>query len=196
MRAVGTAAARNRLGPAIALLVSLVAIVLAGRAEGAAQGSAWSGYLAPADVCGGATDAAASSVVQRRALRCLVNWARAQDRNGRLGPSRGLQRAAGIKGRGMAECRVLSHAPCRSDVTDAVEESGYRYSFFGENLFAGTWGQVAPRDVVAAWLRSPPHRQNLLSPHFRELGSALVRAHGVIGDGDAALWVATFGSPR
>jgi uncharacterized protein YkwD len=60
----------------------------------------------------------------------------------------------------------------------------------------GVWGQVSARDVVAAWLGSPPHRANLLRPAFRHLGAARVRVSGLFGTGTAAVWVATFASPR
>jgi len=66
----------------------------------------------------------------------------------------------------------------------------------GENLFLGTWGQVSPREAVAAWLQSPPHRANILRPGFRHLGAALVRAPGMGSDGDGALWITEFATPR
>lgn len=81
-------------------------------------------------------------------------------------------------------------------MTAAVQAAGYRYSSFGENLFAGTWGQVSARDVVSAWLQSSPHRANLLHPGFRDVGAAQVRAQGLLTDGDAVVWTATFASPR
>jgi uncharacterized protein YkwD len=77
-----------------------------------------------------------------------------------------------------------------------VNAAGYRYASFGENLFAGTWGQIAPRDVVAAWLQSPPHRATLLSPAFRHLGTAPVHATGLLGGTDAVVWTAAFARPR
>jgi uncharacterized protein YkwD len=77
-----------------------------------------------------------------------------------------------------------------------LRAAGYRYSSFGENLFVGTWGQVSARDVVAAWLQSPGHRANVLRPGFRDVGAALIRARGLFGDGDAALWIAAFAAPR
>lgn len=110
--------------------------------------------------------------------------------------SRGLQRAASLKGYDVAACGQLTHTPCRSGVTDAVRKAGYRYSTFGENLFAGVDRGVSPRDVVRAWLRSPPHRANLLRPGFRQLGVAGVRTRGIVGDRGAIVWVATFGTQR
>jgi uncharacterized protein YkwD len=107
-----------------------------------------------------------------------------------------LQRAATLKGERVASCGQFSHTPCGSAVTAAVQAAGYRYATFGENLFAGTWGQVSARDVVLAWLESPEHRANVLSPSFRDLGAAPVRARGLLDGGDAVVWTATFGSRR
>ena len=71
-----------------------------------------------------------------------------------------------------------------------------RYATFGENLFAGTQGRVSARDVVSAWLQSPPHRANLLNRSFRDVGVAPVLAHGLLDAGDSVVWTATFGSRR
>jgi uncharacterized protein YkwD len=77
-----------------------------------------------------------------------------------------------------------------------VHAVGYRYSYLGENLFLGTWGKVSARDAVRAWLGSPSHRENMLRPGFRHLGAALVRARGMRSDGDGALWITEFATPR
>ncbi len=134
--------------------------------------------------------------VQREAIACLVNWARGRASNRRLAPSRPLERAAVLKGLRVAACGDFAHAPCGTSVTAPVRQAGYAYRRYGENLFAGTWGRFTPRDVVAAWLRSPPHRETLLAPHYRDVGAALVRARDLAGTGDAALWVAAFGVRR
>ena len=107
-----------------------------------------------------------------------------------------LQRAAALKGQRVASCGQFSHTPCGSAVTEAVNASGYRYARFGENLFAGTWGQFSARDVVTAWLQSPSHRATLLSPRFRHLGVAPVRASGLLDGTDAVVWTAAFAAPR
>ena len=188
------AAAPVKLVLAASVLAIAVAIVLAGRADGATQ--AWTLYLAPSGACQGATDRAASAPTQRRAIRCLVNWARAQEHRRGLRPSRELRRAAVLKGRGVASCGELSHSPCNAGVTDAVRQSGYPYATFGENLFAGMTQHVSAHDVVAAWLASTPHRANILSTGFRDLGLAGVAAHGLLGGGDSIVWVAAFGARR
>ncbi|HEU0248401.1 MAG TPA: CAP domain-containing protein [Gaiellaceae bacterium] len=191
-----TAAARPRLAVTAAVLVSLMALlaVRVAQADGATR--AWSAYLAPTGACAASDDKAAPSAVQARAITCLLNWARVQDRRGRLTQRPALRRAAALKGERVASCVQLSHTPCGTSVTAAVQAAGYRYSTFGENLFAGTWGQVSARDVVRAWLQSPPHRANLLHPGFRDVGAAPARAPGLLGDGDAVVWAATFAAPR
>lgn len=189
-----TAAAPSRvLAPALAV-ASILAFLLAGRADGAER--AWSEYLAPAGSCASAESSAASAADQARAVACLLNWARAQDRRSRLVRRPALQRAAELKGQRVASCGQFSHTPCGAAVTSGVSATGYRYATFGENLFAGTWGKVSPRDVVTAWLQSPPHRANVLGGQFRHVGAAPVRASGLLGGGDAVVWIAAFASPR
>lgn len=190
-----TAAARVRVLAAAGLAALLaVALVVAGRAEGA--GTAWNAYLAPTSACRSADDSAAPAAVQVRAVTCLVNWARTHDSRKRLVRRPALQLAATLKGERVASCGQFSHTPCGSAVTAAVHAAGYRYATFGENLFAGTWGQVSARDVVSAWLQSPEHRANILGPRFKDLGAAPVLAHGLLDGGDAVVWTATFGSRR
>lgn len=182
-----------RLALAAVAVLTLAAATLTGAAEGGAR--EWSAYLAPVGTCNGAEDANAAPLVQRRAVRCLVNWARAQDSSRRLAPSRALRRAAALKGQKVAACNQFSHTPCDADVTAAVRASGYRFSSFGENLYAASGGSRAAREVVAAWLRSPSHRATLLHPGFRDLGAARVEASNLLGSGHAIVWVTAFAAP-
>lgn len=186
-----------RSGPARAVVGSIAALLAALALEVAhADGAApeWRSYLAPVGACAGAEDASAAPAVQRRAVQCLVNWARAQDARARLVPSRALRRAAAIKGRRVVACGELSHTPCDADITAAVRASGYRFSVFGENLFATPREKASARAVVSAWLRSPLHRETLLHPEFRELGAARVEAPKPSG-AHRILWVTAFGAP-
>jgi len=182
------------LALAVLLASALAGVLVAGRADGAAR--SWRAYLAPVGACRDASDTAAAPAIQARAVECLLNWARARDRRGRLLERPALRRAATLKGREVASCGQFSHTPCGVDLDASVRASGYRYGALGENLFAGTWGRVSPREVVAAWLRSPPHRANVLDRRFRHVGVALVRAPRLLGDGDAVVWTATFAAPR
>ena len=149
------------------LAALLAASLIVGRADGA--GTSWSVYVAPEGACRSADDPAAAADVQARAVTCLVNWARAHDSRKRLVRRRALQHAATLKGERVASCGQFSHTPCGTAVTAAVRAAGYRYATFGENLFAGTWGQISARDVVTAWLQSPEHRANVLGASFKDL---------------------------
>ena len=188
------AAAPSRLVASAFAVASILAFLVAGRADGAQR--SWTAYLAPTGTCRAAEDASAPAATQVRAVACLVNWARAQDRRTRLVRRSALQRAAALKGERVASCGQFSHTPCGAAVTAAVRAAGYRYATFGENLYAGTWGWVSARDVVSAWLESPSHRANVLSPQFRHVGAAPVRANGLLDGADAVVWTATFASPR
>jgi uncharacterized protein YkwD len=187
------ASASIRIALAALVAASFLAFLVVGRADGAGS---WTGYLAPASACPGSADRGASVAVQQRAAACLVNWARARARVSLLRRPAALGRAATLKGRKVASCGHFSHTPCGSDPRAAVHAVGYRYSRLGENLFLGTWGKVSARDAVRAWLGSPSHRENMLRPGFRHLGAALVRARGMRSDGDGALWITEFATPR
>ena len=189
-----SAATPVRLVATALAVVSFLAFLAVGRADGAQRSA--EAYLAPEAACASAFDPNAAPAVQARAIACLVNWARAQDQRSRLVPRSALQVAAALKGERVAACGQFSHTPCGTAVTSAVQASGYRYAIFGENLYAGTWGRVTARDVVLAWLESPPHRANLLNPQFHDLGAAAVRANGLLGGSTAVVWTATFGSRR
>jgi len=189
-----TAAAPARVGLTAVLFAVCATFLFAGSADGG--GRAWNAYLAPASACKGSADPAAAALVQQRAVACLINWARRKDRRTQLAPSSSLQRAAGLKGRKVVSCGQLSHTPCGSNLTEPLEAAGYRYASFGENLYVGAWGSASARDVVAAWLQSAGHRENVLRPYFRDVGAAFVRADGLVSDGPEVVWIATFGSRR
>jgi len=189
-----TAAALARFCLAVLCTVVAVTFVLVSTAGGA--GRSGSEYLASAGACQGATDRAASPRAQQRAVRCLVNWARARHRQPRLSQSRSLHRAAALKGRGVVACRHISHTPCGSDASATVRAAGYDYASFAENLYVGSLGAASAQEVVSAWLQSPGHRENILRPGFRDVGAALVRADGVFYEGAAVVWIVAFASPR
>jgi uncharacterized protein YkwD len=178
----------------VTFAAALVAALAPGRTA-ASSPSDWSTDLAPGGVCADADDAAASLPVKRRAITCLVNWARARHRRHSLAPSRPLREAALWKGRRVASCGVLTHAPCGTDPLAEVRATGFPFLRFGENLWSGPMN-VCARGVVAGWLASPPHRAVLLAAGFRLFGAGLVAAPGFLGNANGAVWVATFASRR
>jgi hypothetical protein len=61
---------------------------------------------------------------------------------------------------------------------DRIAGTGYTHArswVVGENLVWGVGTYSSPQAMVTAWMNSPPHRENLLKPVFREIGVAAVR---------------------
>lgn len=70
-----------------------------------------------------------------------------------------------------------------------IKGSGYDYVYAGENLARGFTNAT---DVVNAWMASPTHRENLLSPNYEDVGFS-IRAGKLNGE-DTILVVQEFGS--
>ena len=47
--------------------------------------------------------------------------------------------------------------------------------WLGENIGWGSGSLAEPAAIVRAWMHSPPHRANILSRHFRDIGIGIVR---------------------
>jgi uncharacterized protein YkwD len=183
---------------ALATLLALVALSAAVPALGARGSDPFARYLASADVCPGANDAAAEGVAGTRTMSCLLNFARR--RNG-LAPLRldgRLNRAAELKVAENVRCGEFSHTACGAPFTDVFRRSGYlsgakRYQI-GENLAWGSFELGTPRSIVEAWLNSPGHRENLFRPIWREMGLAVVRPETFLGNEQVSLWANEFGA--
>jgi uncharacterized protein YkwD len=63
------------------------------------------------------------------------------------------------------------HPGVGSTVTERIEYTGYVWSRNGENIAAG-YGTM--ESTMIAWLNSPGHCANIMSPNFKEVGMALV----------------------
>lgn len=112
------------------------------------------------------SDAPAAEMVQ---VIDLVNLERAQNGLGPLTYNENLAASAQTYAQRMAEDNFFSHtAPDGSTMVGRAESAGYAaWTFLAENL-AG--GQPSPDRVVAAWMKSPGHRANILSPEASEVG--------------------------
>jgi uncharacterized protein YkwD len=88
----------------------------------------------------------------------------------------------------MATSRRLSHIGSDgSTLRSRIDATQYRWSTIGENV---ALGQPTAAAVVAAWMNSPGHRQNILNPAFTELGI------GSASGGGRPYWVQVFARPR
>lgn len=99
----------------------------------------------------------------------LVNAQRATHGLPPLAVSPELTTAARSYAQAMAIGGFFSHTgPDGSTFISRNEAAGYRdWDYLEENLAAG---QTTPEQVMVAWMGSPDHRQNILSPHVHEIG--------------------------
>jgi uncharacterized protein YkwD len=112
-----------------------------------------------------------------------------------LRASSALMRSAQLKAEVIARCGSFSHTPCGTAFTRTFQQVGYFRSRtrVGENLYWGTGSLGTAGTAVAAWLRSPPHRANLLG-RWRDAGVGVVHASSLFGCNDVWLFVLQFGS--
>jgi uncharacterized protein YkwD len=68
--------------------------------------------------------------------------------------------------------------------------------FVGENLASGRGRAGSPLSIVRAWLRSPPHRANLLERSFREVGLGLSPGQPSGSPNRGVTYTANFGFRR
>jgi uncharacterized protein YkwD len=117
-----------------------------------------------------AVASAAALSQDEQSLLAEMNRVRAQHGLQRLTLDTHLERAARAHSRSMLVSDVFAHGAfgsrmARFRVTGALA---------GENLAWGTGVRGSARGVVAAWLRSPEHRANLLRPMFARVGIGAV----------------------
>ncbi len=103
-----------------------------------------------------------------------------------------LSSAAHLKALDMFEKDYWAHvSPDGVQPWDFIINVGYDYSYAGENLAKNF---QASKEVVDAWYASESHKENLLSPHYEDIGFAVV--NGVLNGYETTLVVQTFGKSR
>ncbi len=130
----------------------------------------------------------------------LVNEARQQERRcgrRRLAPTHALTlsatltQAAAAHAADMAANDYMGHRGTDgSEAAERVTRAGYGWRAVGENVAAG---QPDAATVVAAWLDSPGHCENIMGPQFTQMGVAFA----VAPQSDLRiLWAQVFAAPR
>ena len=107
--------------------------------------------------------------------------------SGALVPADELTRAARLHARDMSMRQYFSHdSPDGETPFDRMRQQGFDGCAMGENL---AQGQTSAADVVASWLASPEHCENLLDRDFRRVGVGYADSAGMLGP----FWVQTLG---
>ncbi len=87
-----------------------------------------------------------------------------------LRPEARLQEAARTHARDLAEHGLRGHEGSDgSSPPERATAAGYPWILVGENVARG---YASPSAVVSGWMASPPHRDNILTADYREVGVA------------------------
>lgn len=119
----------------------------------------------------------------------LTNYERQQNGLAPLSLDKQLSIAAANKGQHMFQHDYWAHfAPDGTSPWQFIKAAGYDYSYAGENLARGFTTSV---DAMNAWMKSPTHRANILSPLYKDVGFAV--KEGRLQGEDTVLIVQEFG---
>jgi len=101
-----------------------------------------------------------------------------------------LNQIAELRAKDMVEKEYFSHqSPEGKSPWDWFSEAGYNYKYAGENLAVGFSDS---KEIYYAWIDSPSHKENILNPKYKEMGTAIL---GGFGENNAIVVVQLFGSP-
>jgi uncharacterized protein YkwD len=153
-----------------------------------------------AAACAGATQVPTRRTLGRaaRATLCLINRQRAAQGLRALRPNRALDRSAGRYAHALVVERFFSHvSPHGQTLRARISRSGYlrgaRGWAYGENLAWGAGSSATPRAIVRSWMGSPPHRANILSARYHNIGIGIAPGAPIGRGGHAASYVTHFG---
>ncbi|MEE1218528.1 MAG: Ig-like domain-containing protein, partial [Ruminococcus sp.] len=96
----------------------------------------------------------------------LVNIERAKEGVAPLERRSDLEKVSTIRAVEISECWGHTR-PNGESFSSLVKEHGIKYKVIGENIAAG---QETPKEVVAGWMNSPGHRENIMDPIFTGIG--------------------------
>ncbi|HOX29656.1 MAG TPA: CAP domain-containing protein [Candidatus Paceibacterota bacterium] len=103
-----------------------------------------------------------------------------------------LDRAAEYRVRDMFSKQYFAHeSPEGLKMNHFLDEAGYDSLVSGENLAQGNF--IGDADLVSGWMKSPGHRNNILSDNFQEIGAAV--GYGMFEGHNTWLAVQFFGTP-
>lgn len=183
----------NRRSPALVVAAILAAAMFVTNAANAGDTSGWN------NAAGGTERVAVLPRVEARLLAHINDFRREAG----LAPLRAspeLAAAAHEQSLSMAEHGFFGHdsfsgAPFWERVETRYPKPADGAWRVGENL---VWSspQLSARRALELWLNSPPHRQNLLTAVWREVGIAAVHASsapGVYAGHDVTILTADFG---
>jgi uncharacterized protein YkwD len=154
--------------------------------------------MASAAGCSGADSlpATLSPAAVNHTTLCLINGQRRAHGLRALRLDTKLARAAGGHANDMVARHFFAHESLNGTTFDVrIKRTGWmksRRSYtVGENIGWGSGSLAAPRAMVRSWMRSAPHRANILSRSFRLIGIGV--ANDAPTGGGGATYATDFG---
>ncbi len=110
--------------------------------------------------------------VSKSSLLSLINQKRAEAGLNSLSEDPKLNQAAYMKAKDMLEKDYFAHtSPDGKGLAYWLAQVNYSYKYAGENLGADFLSSV---ELLNAWLASPSHRANVMSPNYQKTGIAIL----------------------
>lgn len=104
----------------------------------------------------------------------LVNAERAKRGLSMLKHNWELSRVARYKSQDMIDRKYFAHqSPTYGSPFVMMDNFGIKFSAAGENI---AYGQRTPAEVMNAWMNSPGHRSNILSPTYNQIGVGVAKS--------------------
>ena len=109
-------------------------------------------------------------------LLTYVNALRRENGLNELTIDNSLNVVAALRANEIADNNAFSHTrPNGSTPQTAMSEVGVSYRAFGENL-AWASGRMGAQTAYNEWLKSGPHKENMLDADFTKMGASYIRA--------------------
>jgi uncharacterized protein YkwD len=172
---------RRRIAPATAAAAAALAILAP---QGAAAQGCANSSADPDSISISKVDAATF---------CLLNEQRRAHGLRALRESGRLDLASTRYAQDMARSNVFEHGDFVGRIKASNYLSGASSWYVGENIAWGTGRYATPAGIVKMWMNSPPHRANILSSKFRDIGVGIARGAPRAGVSGGATYVTDFG---
>lgn len=131
-----------------------------------------------------------SANIDQKKLIELTNIERQKKGLSQVLENEALNNAAKLKAENMFAENYWAHfAPSGKTPWDFILGAGYHFTFAGENLAKNFYSSD---EIVAAWMASVTHRDNLLNSNYKDIGIAVVE--GVLNGQKTTLIVQEFGT--
>jgi uncharacterized protein YkwD len=135
----------------------------------------------------------------RASIRCFLNRERKQRGLSKLRNDKRLQRASQKHTELMVKKNCFSHdCPGEPSLTarllnvDYLAGSLIRWTC-GENIAYGDEHYGTPKAIAKAWMKSPPHKENILNPAFEHVGVGVVPGIPGSPNADGGTYTTDFG---